>query len=82
MGGSENVCLNQPVSNVTYLSDGTNGRNVYVTTKNGYTYRCFRAIMALPPNILREVEFTPSLDSAKKVHFGIDDDGKHDQIHP
>ena len=64
--GSENIYLNQPVSNVTYLSDGTNGKNVYVTTKNGYTYRCFRAIMALPPNILREVDFTPSLDSTKK----------------
>ena len=53
--GSENVYLNQPVSNVTYLSDST-GRNVYITTKDGQTYRCFRAIMALPPNILREVD--------------------------
>ena len=64
--GTENVYLNQPVANVTYLSDGTGGRNVYVTTKNGHTYSCFRAIMALPPNILREVDFTPSLEPTKK----------------
>jgi len=65
--GPENVELNQPVSNVSFLQETTPGeKNVYVTTKCGKTYKCHQVICAIPPNILRELEFSPPLEASKR----------------
>ena len=67
--GSENILLNHPVSNISYLTNDSRisgERNVYISTKNGPTFRCHQAIMALPPNVLREIEFSPPLPASKK----------------
>ena len=68
--GEENVILNQPVSHISTLQDcttsGEGDRNVYITTKDGQSYKSSQVIVAIPPNILREIEFSPSLPLDKK----------------
>lgn len=65
--GEENVLLNQPVSHVSILQENdTSDRNVYVSTKDGQTYKSSQVIMAIPPNMLREIEFTPALTLDKR----------------
>jgi monoamine oxidase len=70
--GADNVILNQPVSCVSFINKesfkkgGGGERNVYVTTKAGQTYTCSHVIMAIAPNILREVEFSPNLEHSKR----------------
>ena len=65
---AENVIVNQPVSVVSFMDDDDDviHKNVYVMAKDGQTYKCNRVIMALPPNVLREIEFSPPLNPAKK----------------
>jgi len=68
--GAENVELNQPVCNVSFLQESTHNpegeKSVYVTTKCGRTYKCHQVICAIPPNILRELEFSPPLEASKR----------------
>jgi len=65
--GTENVELNQPVSNVSFLQESTpSQKNVYVTTKCAKTYKCHQVICAIPPNVLRELEFSPPLEPSKR----------------
>ena len=46
---------------------GTSGeRNIYITTKTGETYQSSQVIVAIPPNILRQIEFSPPLPLQKK----------------
>ena len=71
--GEENVLVNQPVSHISILNqDSTGGdsvgseKNIYITAKDGTTYQCSQVIVAIPPNMLKQVEFSPSLDLPKK----------------
>ena len=69
--GEENVIVNQPVSHISILnqdSTTTNSgeKNIYITAKDGTTYQCSQVIVAIPPNMLKQVEFSPSLDLPKK----------------
>ncbi len=62
--GKENIVLNEPVSIISFLD--TDQRKVYITSKTGQTYKCCQAIVALPPSLQREIEFSPPLEAKKK----------------
>ena len=73
--GEENVFVNQPVSHISILnqdstmavnSSAGSEKNIYITAKDGTTYQCSQVIVAIPPNMLKQVEFSPPLDLPKK----------------
>ena len=59
--GEKNLILNQPVSHISYAD-----KMVNVITKGGQIYQTSQVIVAIPPNIQREIEFSPKLDASKK----------------
>ncbi|XP_071107333.1 probable flavin-containing monoamine oxidase A [Haliotis cracherodii] len=62
--GDNSVMLKQPVSNIKQESEG-----VVITTTHGTTFKCKRAIVTIPPNLLSKVHFEPNLPICKRDYI-------------
>ena len=62
--GIENIKLSHPVVNIAQSIDG-----VDVRTLNGETFRGNRAVVSIPPNLIRKIEFSPPLPSIKQFIY-------------
>ncbi|XP_046560280.1 probable flavin-containing monoamine oxidase A [Haliotis rubra] len=62
--GDNSVLLKQPVSNIKQESEG-----VIITTSNGTTFKCKRAIVTIPPSLLNKVHFEPILPICKRDYI-------------
>ena len=68
--------LNEPVQGVSLIDMNSSKLksgsatiytpSAYITTKTGSTYKCKHVICAMPPNMIRHVEFSPPLPPAKQ----------------
>ncbi|XP_067672306.1 probable flavin-containing monoamine oxidase A [Haliotis asinina] len=63
--GDNSVLLKQPVSNIKQESEG-----VIISTTNGATFKCKRAIVTIPPSLLNKVHFEPTLPICKRDYIG------------